>query len=329
VTCVPVITAGAVRRHLDGGAASPLYVLYGDDDIEKLALARDFEALVPEDVRPFNVDRIHAGDWTSGERLAAGVAAIAAAARTLPLMAPRRVVIVFQAEALFAPRRESAAAVRALGELEDLVKRPEPATVLVFVAAGLDRRSRMYKLLQKEANLVPSGVLEERGDVERWIVNRITAGGAEIAPGAVRLLAERCGTDVSRLRNDVERLQLYTLGQAAISLDDVRAIAGPESLQDEWAVTNAIEAGNAAEALRQLALMIEAGVAPEKILGQLAWVVRTKSAGLQPDAVTAGVEAVFRTDLDLKRSAGEPRILLERLIVELCAGRRRGAAPRR
>ena len=37
------------------------------------------------------------------------------------------------------------------------------------------------------------------------------------------------------------------------------------------------------------------------------------------------VDALFRTDLDLKRSAGEPRILLERLVVELCGLRRAGA----
>ena len=34
------------------------------------------------------------------------------------------------------------------------------------------------------------------------------------------------------------------------------------------------------------------------------------------------VDALFRTDLDLKRSAGDPRVLLERLVVELCAGKR-------
>jgi hypothetical protein len=39
---------------------------------------------------------------------------------------------------------------------------------------------------------------------------------------------------------------------------------------------------------------------------------------------------VFRTDQDLKRSAGDPRVLLERLIVELCAGKRaRAGASRR
>jgi len=121
-----------------------------------------------------------------------------------------------------------------------------------------------------------------------------------------------------RLRNDVDRLLLYALGQATISVDDVREIVGPASLQDDWAMTNAIEAGDGKTALRQLGLMLEGGAAPEKILGQLGWLVRTRFPLQMPSAVRPAVQALFRTDLDLKRSAGEPRVLLERLVVELC-----------
>jgi len=44
---------------------------------------------------------------------------------------------------------------------------------------------------------------------------------------------------------------------------------------------------------------------------------------LAPRAIPAAIDAVFRTDLDLKRSAGDARVLLERLVVELCGARRR------
>jgi hypothetical protein len=37
-----------------------------------------------------------------------------------------------------------------------------------------------------------------------------------------------------------------------------------------------------------------------------------------PNRVPAAVEALFRTDLDLKSSGGDPRVLLERLVVDLC-----------
>ncbi len=281
-----------------------------------------------EGLRAFNVDRIHAGEWTTGDKLVDGVESIVAAARTLPMMAPRRIVTVLQAEAVLTPRRESEAASRALEALERLIDSPEPQTALVFVAASIDRRSRLFKLLQKQATIVECGVVEDVADAERWVRTRIAAAGVEVDPQAPRLLAQRAGVDVKRLRSEVDRLLLYALGQKRITVDDARAIAGPASLLDDWAMTNAIEAGQAAEALRQLGLMLDAGAPPEKILGQLGWLVRAKFPQLAPSALRPAIEAVFRTDQDLKRSAGEPRVLLERLVVELCAGRRVRSAPR-
>ncbi len=180
----------------------------------------------------------------------------------------------------------------------------------------------MYKLLTKHATIVEVGTIEDLADAERWVRNRIAAAGAEIEPAAARRLAERAGADVKRLRGEVDRLLLYAMGQPRITLDDVREVAGPAALQDDWALTNAIEAGQGGEALRQLALMLESGAPPEKILGQLGWLVRTKFPALAPAELPAAIQGLFRTDLDLKRSAGDPRVLLERLVVELCGGKR-------
>ena len=54
------------------------------------------------------------------------------------------------------------------------------------------------------------------------------------------------------------------------------------------------------------------------ILGQLAWFVREKLPLVDVRRVRPAVESLFRTDLDLKSSGGDTRILLERLVVELC-----------
>ena len=214
---------------------------------------------------------------------------------------------------------------RALDLLGELFKRPEHDNTLVLVAGSLDKRSRMYKLLVKQATLVECGAIENLADAERWVRNRVAAAGAQIEPAAARLIAERGGTDVKRLRNDVERLLLYALGQPAIAVQDVREVVGPAALQDDWAMTNAIEAGDGAAALRQLALLLDTGAPAEKILGQLGWLVRTKFPMLAPGKLREAIHALFRTDLDLKRSAGEPRVLLERLVVELCARQRQPA----
>jgi DNA polymerase III delta subunit len=321
------LSRAAVLKQIAAGAPDPIYLLQGDDEVDKSALAAEFAELVEEGLRAFNVERIHAGDLTTGDRLADGVASIVAAVRTLPMMVPRRVVTVFQAETLLMPKRESEAASRALDQLEALFKQPEPQTTLVLVAASVDKRSRIYRILQKLATIVECGVLADLADAERWVRTHVAAGSVAIDPAAARLVAQRAGTDVKRLRADVERLMLYALGQKQITADDVREVTGPASLQDDWAMTNAIEAGQAGDALRQLALMLDAGAPAEKILGQLGWLVRAKFTGIAPASVRPAVDALFRTDQDLKRSAGDPRVLLERLVVELCAGKR-GAARR-
>ena len=53
-------------------------------------------------------------------------------------------------------------------------------------------------------------------------------------------------------------------------------------------------------------------------LGQL----RFAAERLPGSRVRSAIDAVFRTDLALKSSGGEPRMLLERLVVELCGDRR-------
>ena len=327
---MPARTVSAVRQQIEAGEPDPVYLLQGGDDAEKAALTGHFMELVEDGLRAFNVDRLHAGDWTTGDRIAGGVAQLIDAARTLPMMAPRRVVIISQADAILTPRRESDAATRALDAIEELLKAPEAQTVVVFVATAVDKRSRMFKLFQKTATIVDCGAIADQADAERWIRSRVAAGGAEIEPAAARALAERAGPDVRRLRAEVDRLLLYALGQRRIGIEDARAVMGPAALQDDWAMANAIEAGRPAEALQQLRLVLDDGAAPELILGQLGWLVRAKFPALAPAGVAGAVDALFRTDLDLKRSAGDPRALLERLVVELCAARTRRAtnAPR-
>ena len=63
--------------------------------------------------------------------------------------------------------------------------------------------------------------------------------------------------------------------------------------------------------------------------GAYSWLVRTKFPAIAPGHVAPAIDAVFRTDLDLKRSAGAPRVLLERLVVELGDRRRQPPAAMR
>jgi DNA polymerase-3 subunit delta len=325
-----------VRKQIAQRRPDPIYLILGDDDAEMSRLAADLSGLVEEDLRAFNVERVYASD----RGVTAG--SIVEAARLLPMMATHRVVTVLRAERLLKPKRrgksEEIAPAPADDDdqpasdsdaLEAYARAPEPSTVLVLVAADVDRSRRLYKQLQKTATIVEcwglkagkDGRLDPRQmarDAEVLVKQAASGAGQQIEPAAAKLVAERAGSDIARLRGDVERLMLYTSGAAKISLADARAVVSAESSQDDWAVTNAIQRGNAAEALKELALSLESGAVPFMILGQLGWFVREKMAAVDPRRVPGAVEALFRTDLDLKSSGGDPRVLLERLVVDLC-----------
>jgi len=314
----------SLRIQISSGELDPVYLLYGDDEVEKTSLAGAFSAAIEEDVRAFNVERMY------GAESQTTIAGVLDSARTLPWLTSRRIILVLQAERLLAPKRESEAISRELEELEAYIRSPQPHAALVFIAGELDRRRRVVGLLMRHATVVECGGLEGAGDAARWIRGRVAEAGGRIDAGAVRLLAERSGHDIGRLRADLERVLTFVGGERPVTAADVEEVAGDPGLKDQWAIARAIEAGSAGAALRELALLLDAGAVPLQILGQLGWIVRTEppKGRFPAEGVAAAVEALFRTDLALKTSAGDPRVLLERLIVDLC-GAVKPAAGRR
>ena len=305
---MPALPQAEVRKAIASGSVSPVYVILGGDEAAKIGLAGEFLELVEVDLRAFNVDRLYGGETTA--------AAVVDAARTLPMMVQRRVVLVLHAERLLNPRKESDASSRDLEMLEAYVKAPVDTCCLVLVAESVDKRRGFTKLLLSKAVVVECTGPADAVEAAKWIRDRVAQDGMTIEPKAARLVAERVGPDIGRLRADVERLTLYAGDRKVITEADVREVVGAATSQDDWGVTRAIENGSARDALRELALMMDGGAVPYMILGQLAWFVRTK---VPAPRVAEAVEAVFRTDLAIKTSAGDPRVLLERLVVELCA----------
>jgi DNA polymerase-3 subunit delta len=296
-----------VRKHIAAGKVAPIYLLLGADEAAKIALAGEFLELVESDLRAFNVDRLYGGETTGAE--------VVDSARTLPMMAPRRVVLLLHAERVLNPKKENDATARDLETLESYVNAPVDTCCLVLVAEAVDKRRALTKQLLAKATIVECMGPADAVEAAKWVKDRVAKEGMTIDARAARLVADRVGPDVSRLRADVERLVLYAAGNTAISEADVQQIVAPATSHDDWGVTRAIERGSAGDALRELALMMDNGAVPYMILGQLAWFVRTK---VPAPKVSSAVEAVFRTDLAIKTSAGDPRALLERLVVELC-----------
>ena len=333
---MPIVPPSTLRKQLAQAKPDPVYLIVGDDEAEMAKLAAEINALVEDELRAFNAERFYAGEK--------GVtpSAVVEAARILPMMSDRRVVTLMRAEKMLKPRRRGkgapaeaeddadAEAPTELDVLEAYVRNPVPQTTLVMVAADVDRTRKLYKTLLKQATIVECWGLKGSRDVrvdlrevartaEQLVRQAVAGAGQQIDPAAARLIAERAGTDIARLRGDVERLLLYASGAAKIGIDDARQVVSAETAQDDWAVTNAIQRRDAAEGLRQVALALESGGVSYQILGQLAWFVRERMITSDPRRVPAAIEALFRTDLELKNS-GDARVLLERLVVDLCRG---------
>jgi len=331
---VPASTPQAVRKQVAAKTTDPIYLIVGDDHAEMSELVTQISGLVEDELRAFNLERLYANEKSVTP------AVIAQAARTLPMLGDRRAVVVLRAETFLKPKRRGKAEEPAEDEgeapadveaLDAYARAPEPGTTLVIVAADVDRSRKLYKTLHKHATIVEcwglKGAKDAKVDLrqvarqaEQLVRQAVADAGQQIDPAAARLVAERAGTDIATLRGDVGRLMLFAAGKARIELKDVQEVVSAEASHDDWAVTNAIQRKNAPEALRQLGLALDGGAVSYQVLGQLAWFVRERLAESDPRRVRPAVEALFRTDLDLKGSGGDPRVLLERLVVELCRG---------
>lgn len=335
---MPVVDEADVRRALASGQLAPLYLLLGDDAAGKAPLVDAFEACVEEGLRPFNYQRFYADD------AATRVIDIVAAARTLPMMAPRRVVVVMRAEALFKLKGRAAASEDTgdddvppdTAALEDYLAAPVAETCVVLVASDVNRTLRQTKALLKHAAVVefwglkadreargPAAVRDalERGAV--FVVETLREAGLGIDKAAIGALLEHAGTDIALLRNVVEQLAVYASARGRVTLEDVHALARGAAVVNDWALTDAVAAGSAREALTQLRRQLDEGRSPFQVHGMLAWWVREKLPALRERHLAAALESTLKADLDLKSSA-DSQVVLERFVVELCEGGRRG-----
>ncbi len=306
-------------------------MLEGDDLQSRHDLALEFAAVVDEGLQAFNVESFYANEATTASGRDGLIGALLSTARTLPMMAPRRVIVVHEAERLLSPKRgkdegdaqpdldpgsKKKRSITAVEELEAYFEKPEPMTTLVFVAGALDTNRRLVKWLRKYGDSVDCGSLQSVNDAASWIRKRLEKDELAIDPKALSLLIEATGLSLGRIRAEVEKLVLYAAGESAITPNHVRDLVLPRHEPGEdFALGKAIWNNDAAGALREIAAQIDAGAQPPMILGQ----IRAAAIRLRPDTrIKNSLDAVFRTDLAIKSSVGAPRFLLERLVVELC-----------
>ncbi|MEO8679143.1 MAG: DNA polymerase III subunit delta [Vicinamibacterales bacterium] len=322
-----------IRKHIKSGKTGPLYLLEGDDLQSRHDLALEFAAVVEEGLQAFNVESFYANEATNVTARDAMLGSLLSTARTLPMMAPRRVILLHEAERLLSPKRgakedddgqlalepgvKKKRPITPLEELEAYFERPEPMTTLVFVAGPLDGGRRLVKLLRKKAVHVNCGTLADAQEAAQWIQKRLEKDELTIDPKALQLLLSATGLRLGRIRAEVEKLVLFVTGEPTITTTHVRDLVITQNdVGVQFALMDAIRDGQPAKALKEISALVDAGMQPPMILGQ----IRAATIKLRPDArVKNGLELVFRADQAIKSSSGAPQYLLECLVVELCA----------
>jgi DNA polymerase-3 subunit delta len=336
---VPPLDVAALRSHIQAGALAPLYLLAGEDIKLIDRMIDGIESTIDPADRPFAVERLYAGE-PGGSPID-----IAAAARVYPMLGDRRLVFVLRAERLLKPKRASKAAAEIedaeeasaeeagldCAPLEEYLAAPSATTTLIFVATDVDRSRRFTKRVIEKAQVVTFGGLAAEGrsgardggmDAAAIVKAELAREGRTMDPRAVALLTERSGGDITKLRSDLERLLLYTAGESRISASQVAEVVSDEATStDDWALVNAIGDGDAARALTEAACRLDRGDSPHALMGQLRWWVSARLAPAAPQRVPSAIDALLRTDLALKSSGGDQRVLIERLVVELTVER--------
>ncbi|TRX29741.1 DNA polymerase III subunit delta [Flavobacterium franklandianum] len=181
-----------IVNDIKSGNIKPIYFLMGEEAyyIDKLS---DYieDKVLTEDEKGFNQTVLYGRDVTIED--------IVSTAKRYPMMAERQVVIVKEAQDLS----------RTIDKIESYAENPMPSTVLVicYKYKTLDKRKKVTKLLAKNGIVYESKKLYEN-QVGDWIKRVLAGKKYSIEPKANAMLVEFLGTDLSKINNELEKLQI-------------------------------------------------------------------------------------------------------------------------
>jgi DNA polymerase-3 subunit delta len=177
---------------IKNGQIKPIYFLMGEESyyIDKIS---DFieKNVLSEEEKGFNQIVLYGRDITIDD--------IVENAKRYPMMSERQVVIVKEAQDLS----------RTIEKLVSYAENPQLSTVLVlnYKYKKIDKRKSLYKAINKIGVVYESKKLYEN-QVADWVRRVLSSRNYTIAPKAAQMLVEFLGTDLSKIDNELEKLQI-------------------------------------------------------------------------------------------------------------------------
>ncbi len=217
-----------IVNDIKAGNIKPIYFLMGEEPyyIDKLS---DYieQNILSEEEKGFNQTVLYGRDVTIED--------IVGTAKRYPMMADRQVVIVKEAQDL----------TKTIDKLEHYAENPMPSTVLVFCYKYkvLDKRKKLVKLLSKNGLVYESKKLYEN-QVGQWITRVLQGKGYGIEPKANAMLVEFLGNDLSKINNELEKLQIILPKGSAISPKNIEENIGFSKDFNVFELQNALGSKN-------------------------------------------------------------------------------------
>lgn len=287
----------------------------------------------------FNDDLFHGAASLSGQ-------SIVGAARTLPMMATARYILVRDVDKMNTGEHEPLVAY--IGD-------PSESTCMVMTATKLHGSSKLAKAAKKAKIVVEAKPLKG-GGVRRFAQDEAKRRGHKLSGRAADALLEAVGEDLSAIDDALERLSLYVGNGEAIEVAAVEACVSRIAADSIWALVDAVGMRDTQKALAAAGSLLDNREPPLRILGmvarQLRIVARMKDALRQrlrgkDAAIEAGAppfkareltesarrfsalqlagafSVLAEADLALKGSKRPPERVLEEAVLQLCVGERR------
>jgi DNA polymerase III delta subunit len=331
-------TPQELAERLARGKPVPAILLLGTDPyLRDLFRNQIIETCVPEGALEWAVQRFSAagGGWNY----------VFDRAEMMPMLSPRQVVIVEDAESI--ERLGEKSREKILGALANYLESPAPYTVLVFEARDLDGRQRFHKLLAEKALIVQLTI----GDESAAMLAMEMARGLkiELERDAAELLAEITNREPAQIRVEMEKLAAYAHGRNRVTTADVRAVVVAARKNEVWDLADMLASHNRAAALEFFENLLREGEQPAAMIGALGWMFRKlieardlpqnlggyQAAGrlqmnpksaeaairnahrIPKSELVAGLLALAEADSQLKSAKPDPRALMEFLIARL------------
>ena len=215
------------------GQYASVYLLMGEEDYYIHQITEFIEKnAVDEASRDFNLSVFYGADY---ER---EVGTIVAAARQVPMMGDRQVVILKEAQMCLNSRWKE----RNHEALCGYLKNPAPSTVLVlcYMHGNFDSRKQLVKLI-REHGVVFEAKTPAEHELARFATAYMKERGLEMDVTTAQLVADYVGRDLSRLTGELQKLIVVLKdGEQRVTLDHVEQNIGISRKYNVFELQNAL-----------------------------------------------------------------------------------------